>query len=291
LSTSRVAQDDDFTITGTAKGTKNVDILIVSPKGAGGTTIDGADKNIYKASASVSETDYSFRKKIGVGGDVDTGSYVIGVLSPGPDGEYGKTGWSSIDEALDDYTTTGRTQAEILEIIDDITYLSDDLLWVGAIKVEAPFVSLNPIASVGVGEPLVVTGTTNREEGFTIVVTCKGPVELTPITTTVENGTFSATFDTAGATVGPYTVKADDGDGHTDEATVNIGPEAPPTPTPTATEPTATPTLTATVPPPTPTPTATEPTATPTEPTPGFEAIFAIAGLLAVAYLVLRIKK
>ncbi|HJH26150.1 MAG TPA: hypothetical protein C5S37_05085 [Methanophagales archaeon] len=52
------------------------------------------------------------------------------------------------------------------------------------------------------------------------------------------------------------------------------------TPTPTA-APTAKPTAAAT-----PTP---EPTATP-EP-PGFEAVFAIAGLLAIAYLVLRRKK
>ena len=43
-------------------------------------------------------------------------------------------------------------------------------------------------------------------------------------------------------------------------------------------------------PPPTPTPTAT-PTATPTPTPPGFEAIFAIAGLLAIAYLVLRRRK
>ena len=58
------------------------------------------------------------------------------------------------------------------------------------------------------------------------------------------------------------------------------------TPTPTA-EPTAKPTTT---PVPTPKPTAEpEPTATP-EP-PGFEAVFAIAGLLAVAYLVVRRKR
>ena len=45
---------------------------------------------------------------------------------------------------------------------------------------------------------------------------------------------FNATFDTTGATVGTYTVKADDGDGHTDETTVEILTAAS-TPTPTAT--------------------------------------------------------
>jgi len=60
------------------------------------------------------------------------------------------------------------------------------------------------------------------------------------------------------------------------------------TPTPTA-APTATVTPTPTIPPVVTTPTPT-PTPTPTE-EPGFEAVFAIAGLLAVAYLVLRKKR
>jgi PGF-CTERM protein len=58
-------------------------------------------------------------------------------------------------------------------------------------------------------------------------------------------------------------MKADDGDGHTDEKTVEIK-AAVPTPTPPVT--------------PTPTPTPT--------PVPGFEPVVAIAGLLAIAYLV-----
>ena len=70
-------------------------------------------------------------------------------------------------------------------------------------------------------------------------------------------------------------------------------PNFPPTPTPTPTvTPTPTPTATPT---PTPTPTATPtptptPTLTPTPTPPGFEVVFAIAGLLAVAYLLRRRK-
>ncbi|MBE0516859.1 MAG: PGF-CTERM sorting domain-containing protein [Methanophagales archaeon] len=56
--------------------------------------------------------------------------------------------------------------------------------------------------------------------------------------------------------------------------------EVTPTPTPTAT-PTAPPTVA-------PSP---SPTATPTPKQPGFEAVFAIAGLLAVAYIVLRRRR
>ncbi|RJS73171.1 MAG: hypothetical protein CW694_01260 [Candidatus Syntrophoarchaeum sp. WYZ-LMO15] len=93
------------------------------------------------------------------------------------------------------------------------------------------------------------------------MVTLKGPVELTPQTVYPSNGTWTATFDTSGAEVGVYTVKADDGD-KTATATVNIVSA---TPTPTATE-----------------------EVTPTETPPGFQAIFALAGLGAVAYLVAR---
>ncbi|WP_456371285.1 PGF-CTERM sorting domain-containing protein, partial [Geoglobus sp.] len=89
--------------------------------------------------------------------------------------------------------------------------------------------------------------------------------------------------------LGPYTVKI------VEEipATPTPTPEETPTPTPTAT-PTPTPTKTPT---PTPTPVETKeetPTPAPTKTTeekkegPGFEAVFAVAGLLAVAYLLRR---
>jgi PGF-CTERM protein len=303
LSNAYVAQDDDFTLSGTAKGSKQVDILIVSPKGSGGSAIDGSGKiplpapgggtqlvGVYWAQASISETDYTYTKKVSVGTDVDTGTYAIAVVAPGSDGGYGKTGVEGLNNALGTYSITGKTQSELLAILEDILNpaLTDDLVYYLNIKVEAARVTLDPLKDVGRGEPLVVTGTSNREEGFTIVVTAKGPTELTPQTVKIAEGKFSATFDTTDAPVGTYLVKADDGDGHTDEASVSIR-EALPTPTPTATAtPTATPT--ATVPTtPTATPTAT-PVETPTAEPPGFEAVFAIAGLLAVAYLVLRKK-
>jgi hypothetical protein len=53
-------------------------------------------------------------------------------------------------------------------------------------------------------------------------VTCKGPVELEPAVVKIEDDTFTATFDTTAALTGEYVVKADDGDGHTDEVEVFI---------------------------------------------------------------------
>ena len=88
-------------------------------------------------------------------------------------------------------------------------------------------------------------------------------------------------------------IKADGDNRNMDTVTVRILPEVPvaePTVEPTV-EPTAVPTKVPTAEPTaTATPTAT-PTPTPTPTPPGFEAVFAIAGLLAIAYLVLRKRR
>ncbi|MGB2728022.1 MAG: hypothetical protein WBD09_06050 [Halobacteriota archaeon] len=232
LSSTSVAHEDDFTVSGTAQGSNTIDIVIVAPKGSSGSTIElGASTlpgtNIYHAITSVSEIDDTFSKKVTVGANVDTGSYLVVLLSKGSDDVYGMAGYANLTAALAGYSLVAKTQEQILIIIEDATFGaagSDDLYWVGYIKVGSAFVTLNPIASVAVGEPLVVTGTSSRKERFAIVITVKGPVELTPRAVLVENGTFSTTFDTTGAPVGTYTVKADDCNGHTDEATVEILP-------------------------------------------------------------------
>lgn len=219
LSTERVAQGDDFIITGTAKGSKEVDILIVAPTGYSGSNIEGGSV-MYHASTPV--TYNTFYKKISVGDGVETGNYLIMVLYRGSDSLYGKEGYAFLHEALAAYSLPNKTQDEMHAIIEDITTSCDDLLWESHITVETPFVALDPIASVAVGEPLVVTGTTNREEGYVIAVTVKGPVEFTQPVVKVENGTFTAIFDTSTAKVGTYTVQVNDGDGHADSATVEI---------------------------------------------------------------------
>jgi len=313
LSTDDVAEGDDFTITGTAAGTQQVDILIVAPRGFSGSNIETDLNEMYFTSTSVTQAEHTFYKKISACDDVDNGRYLVMVLSPGSDGVWGKTGYERLynpddvrdpGTALGEYILVTKTQEEVLEIIEDMTYLSDDLLWIDMINVQSPFVILNPIAGVGIGEPLEISGTTNREEGYTIVVTVKGPVELTPATVPTINRTFNATIDTADARIGTYIVRGDDGDGNTDDGMVDIGgaqveekikeieegveeikekigeaidekideklspePTAEPTPKPTP-----------------------EPTAEP-EATPGFGGVFAIAGLLAIAYLVLKRRK
>ena len=226
LSTNIVAPGGDFTISGTAKGSKYVDILIVAPYGYCGTNIeDSSIKMMYIGSTSVTTSDGTFYKEIIVDDNVDTGSYLVMVLSKGANEYYGSGNpWITIEDALNDYSLKTRTQEEMLEIILDIMSLSDDLLWMDMIYVESLVVVLNPVADVSIGEPLVVTGTSTREEGYLIVVTVKGPMELTPQIVKVEKGAFKAIIDTSNATVGTYIVQADDVDGQTDATIVEILP-------------------------------------------------------------------
>ena len=287
VSRTTVALGDEFWIRGTAPGQENVNLIVVSPKGTGGTVIDTGTvtslPSIYYRTVSVSTVDYTFEHKVSVDENSDSGNYLVAVLSPGKDKQYnglpaGTSAAKFVTELRKQYglDTSSKSQDAMVSVIKDATVDaagSDDFIVIAYVKCEEGKVLLNPIANVGVGEPLVVSGTTNRKDNHPIVITVKGPKELPAKTAYVENGTFNVTFDTTGATVGTYTVKADDGDGHIDEATVEILTAAP-TPTPTAT-PTATRTPTS--------------TPSPAGKIPGFEAIIAISTLIAVAYI-LRLK-
>ncbi|NMX21961.1 hypothetical protein C5S30_05930 [ANME-1 cluster archaeon GoMg4] len=290
-----IAEEDDYVVEGSATGVGDVDIVIIGPDGydGGGYTLENGllfeTSNVDKDNLFEEEVDTT---------DAETGRYIVLVFGPGRDGDYGSgdredgdlEGWLRTDCK---YTFDGKSKSQILDMVIDATTedtASDDLIVPLEFMIESPYVTLDAIADVGQGEPLNVTGITNREDGTVIMVTLTGPSSISA-TTEVEDGKFSATVDTSELSTGAYVIEADDGDGHIATGSVNIGEEPTPTPTPTPTA-TVSPTPTATVPTtPTPTATATEPTAEPTEPTPGFGALFAITGLLAVAYLVLRIKK
>jgi lysozyme len=148
LSTNAVAQGYDFTITGYAKGSKSVDILIVAPEGFSGSNIEGG-REMYHSSTSVTTSDDSFYKKISVGDDVDTGAYLVMVLSPGSDGVWGKSGYPILynssnpadpNSALGQYTLDTMTQEEVLDVVEGSTYLCDDLLWIDLKDVESSYV-------------------------------------------------------------------------------------------------------------------------------------------------------
>jgi PGF-CTERM protein len=303
LSTPSVAVKDDFKIDGYAPGSTNVWIMAVPPKGGGGKALTADRKGITIDKASVATTDNSFTKKLTVQKDATSGYYDLYVLSPGMDEVWDMTSNKDLIAAINtkyhipDITNPNdagtKTQAEVQSMLDSLVTSagSDDLMVQLRLKVESAYVRLDPVAAVNAGTPLVVKGASNRQQGFNIVVTCKGPVELEPQVIKIEDDTFTATFDTTDATTGEYVVKADDGDGHTDEVEVFItgkgalAAEAAVEKVVAEVEKVVEEILATPEPTPKPTPTP-EPTPKP----PGFEAIFAIAGLLAVAYLVHRRK-
>ncbi|RLE41590.1 hypothetical protein DRJ16_06030, partial [Candidatus Woesearchaeota archaeon] len=313
-----VAEGDDYTIEGTATGVDEVDIVLIGPKGysrpAAAPFLDVLN-GLEVISTSVTDDEYS--EDITMTENLDTGIWKVLVLSPGRDGTYGDlgvgagdldNGIDNIDGVANNYAEfAGKDQDQIVAMIMDHTVNvagSDDIMKTFTFKVESGRVELNPVEPVPVGEPLNISGVTNREPGTTITIsTFAGPTELPAAIVEVEwptpdEGVFKATIDTTDAVPGTYTLEADDGDGHTDTVTVEIKAAVPsPTPSPSPTvSPTPSPTPTPT---PTPSPTVspvapTTPTPTPSpspSPTPGFEAIFAVAGLLAVTYFVLRRKK
>jgi len=304
-----IAEGDDYTIEGTATGVDNVDIILIGPKGYA----RGADKpsieNGLKIIASSVDKNDEFDEDITMTEGLDTGMWLALVLSPGRDGEYAgfteSVGAGEIKAAMFG-DLRGKDQAQILSIIQDCTIDtagSDDLLIPLSFKVESAYVRFNPAETVTIGEPLNVSGTTNREPDTLITIsTFAGPMDL-PVGIaevewpTPEEGVFEATIDTTGVKPGTYTLEADDGDGNTDTVTVEIlaaGATPVPTPLPTGVTPTPAPTAAPETPTPAPataTPVPETPTPTP-KPTPGFGAsVFTIAGLLAIAYLVLRRRK
>jgi PGF-CTERM protein len=294
-----VAFDDEFVISGTAPGASTVEIILISPKGGSGKTLSAgtvATLGYERLTASVSSADDSFKKKITASANANAGTHYIAVYVLGGDGYYGNNGSTDCDtiaEALTStgYTSlTGKTKDQIVAMMKDATInavASDDIMSESSIKVESAFVALDTIADVAVGDTLNITGTCNREK-YPILITVTGPSPVTTVaataSVTVSDGKYSTSVDTTGWATGTYAIKADDGDGHVAETTVGVVTEVAPAPT---AAPTAKPTA---APAPTAKPTA-APTAEPTPEPPGFEAVFAIAGLLSIAYLVLRKRR
>ena len=305
-SATLVPPEDSFTLSGTALGSKVVDILIVAPKGGGGkgmnpsnSVANGLPSGIVYETASVSTTTNTWSIELDVDENADSGSYLVFVLSPGKNKIYDGIGTGELLGGIetkyyggDLARLAGKTQVQINATIWDATIGtagSDDFMKKLSIKVGTAEVSLYSIADVEIGSDLVVAGTSNRE-GHSIIVKVKGPIDLGTKFATVENGKFKATFSTSEALTGEYTAEADDGEGHEDTTTVNIV-----MPVRTATSPTPMPTTPQEIPAPVSTPTAQpENSSTSTSsnlPLPGFEAVFVIAALVVVYLFTSRKKR
>ena len=324
-----VALGDEFEIEKiVAPGRDYVDILMIAPEGGSGKGFEPIDiltesngeldaPGIKHDSYSKNPDDDEFTKeemeKIAVSKDVDTGTYLIAALNYGRDGVWGKSRNDNLlEEISNNYATSlgAKTTDQILAILKDKTINaagSDDLLGIATISVEKGFVTLDDIDAVALNEEIKVTGTTNRQVDTSIIVTVEGLDEKTPklkpkIAKVKEDpdnfyNKFEISFATASANIGAYEVTADDGDGHVATTTMNILLAVEPSVNVSAT---STPIVepegknesasaAAATPLQTPTPTAIEDTET--EKQPGFEAVFSIAVLLVVTWLMLRTRQ
>lgn len=240
-----VAIGDAYKISGTCYGSDFVHLVIISPKGKEGVGIDGAKPGfvIYKLSVE----DNHFSKRIPIAENADTAIYKVIVVSPGRNDLYDGIGTGDFKKGLNDWIERECRpdwegyQNQIVEIVEAVTIEaagSDDLLQALTLKIDIPRVELNPINDTQIGDVLEITGKTNREDGTSIIVKLWGPTELPPQIAKVINGTFYVKFDTSSAVIGTYIIHADDGEGRTDEKTVNIvatlpTPTITPTPKPT----------------------------------------------------------
>ena len=210
-----IAAGDDVVISGKATGTDQVYIIAIDKEGDVVFPPDGIAR-----ATPVEESKWG--ENIG---ELDSGNYTVISLHKGKDGrtnaiENGK--WAAGGE--------NKTLEERVAILMDAipSAGSDDLFVLCNFTVEPAYVSFNPIENVTIGEPLEITGKTNREPGTKIGIwTIKGPTMLPPVITEVEwlaadQGMFAATIDTYDAVPGIYTLKAEDGDLNTDTATVEI---------------------------------------------------------------------
>ena len=226
-----IAEDDDYTIEGTATGVDDVDIVLIGPDGyPPGETRLGVEYGLEITSTSVTDNEFSEDIVMMEGTE---GTWKTLVFSPGLDGEYGSTGLTSgeLCSIIAFENFTGKTQTQIDVLLKDLTVWSagsDDLMENLTFEVENPYVRFDHIEDVIIGEPLEITGKTNREPGTAIAIwSIEGPQELPPVITEVEwptpdQGIFNATIDTSNVVQGTYTLEANDGDGNNDTATVEI---------------------------------------------------------------------
>ncbi|MEM3085745.1 MAG: PGF-CTERM sorting domain-containing protein [Halobacteria archaeon] len=244
-----VALNDKFRVTGTAPGARgNVVFAWIFNEKA--TTSDGRCRS-EKISVSSEETGFAFDKEFGKEVTDRAGDFTLVVQSLGRDGHYSDNKQSAVDDGDQDRDPIKTTENPNLACTDDtpvansalsnkvgsqIRSILDDNARTKAgsddqkvfrqvqFKVVNPTIKLNACASTVSGADLNVTGTSNRQDGTTVIVKAVGPKELAPVTTSVKNGTFTATFTagTIGADIGTYTVTADDLKGQTDTVTCSV---------------------------------------------------------------------
>jgi len=301
VSGATVARGDDIKITGTAQGSTNdVQIWIFGKNFYG----DASNSRVVHVEPVSVEDDGTFEYELDNTESLSPGQYFVIVQHPmsggyavgiddderryliGPD-----IPTNSVD--LTQLTASAAANAVINALNSPY---SDDKYTKLTFFLEDAWIRIDPIGDQSAGSTFTITGTTNLAAGGELIVEVTSAAfqpgaagETSGFssdagTVTIQQGETANTwsFEVDGTTFRPdqYTVTVESIETQTSTSTTFNIVEGP-APTPTGTE-TTTPTGTET-----PTPTGTT-TTEPTPTTPGFGALVALAGLGAVAFLVLR---
>jgi len=213
-----IADSDVVVINGTATGTDHVYIIIINYKGEAIFPVSENASVVTAARTPVEDGEWTE-----IIGELDIGDYAVIALCEGRDGRT-----NVIENGKWVIGGGNKTLYERVVILTDGSAGSDDLVLLFNFTVEPAYVCFNPIENVRIGEPLAITGKTNRESGTEIAIwVIEGSTILPAVLTVVkwpteDHGVFTATIDTTGAVPGIYTLKADDGEGNTDTAIVEI---------------------------------------------------------------------
>ena len=301
VSGATVAKGDELKITGTAMGDPdNVYIWIFGKNYYG-------DQGKLRVRSETVESDGSFELTLKSGDtkDLSAGQYFVIIQHPMGDGESGVI-W---DEKEGTITPKGmqpiritRLQASdaasaVIDALDSL-YVDDTYVKL-TFTVEEPRITIDPIGIKEAGSKFTITGTTNMAVGDKLIVevtsSAFGPTKKGEAggfgsvsgVAVVEKGDgankWSFEVDAANLKPDEYIVKVECVETDTTTTAIFDLVEAVET-TPPAGEVTTPPAEEVTTPP------AEETTTEPTPPTPGFGALVALAGLGAVAFLVLRRK-
>ncbi|MCK8518044.1 MEMAR_RS02690 family S-layer glycoprotein [Methanoculleus sp. 7T] len=289
-SSATIAKGDKLTITGTAQGNpSSVNVWIF-----------GKNKRELAKGASV-ESDGSFEYKLESGEtkDLTAGQYFVVVQHPMSKG-FGvrASGTSIVGDGINSVDLANLQASDaataLVNALDSPNV--DDTYTKLTFVVEEPNIFIDPIGDKEAGSKFTISGTTNLAVGDKLIIDVTSaafqPTKKTEAsgfasasgTVTVEKGDgmnkWSFEVDAASFKPDQYIVKIESVEtGTTQTANFNVV-EPKPTTQPTGTA-TTQPTGTAT------TATTTAPATTPTQ-SPGFGALVALAGLGAVAFLVLR---
>lgn len=303
VSGATVAKGDELKITGTAMGEPdNVYIWIF------GKNYYGKPGELYVRSETVeSDGSFEFTLKSGDTKDLSAGQYFVIIQHPMGNGEFDVRPDPGSGEGF--ITATGKTPFKItgLQASDAAAALVDALDSVNVddtyvkitFTVEEPRITIDPIGIKEAGSKFTITGTTNMAVGDKLIVevtsSAFGPTKKGEAggfgsvsgVAVVEKGDgankWSFEVDAANLKPDEYIVKVECVETDTTTTAIFDLVEAVET-TPPAGEVTTPPAEEVTTPP------AEETTTEPTPPTPGFGALVALAGLGAVAFLVLRRK-